>query len=58
VDPFIASARTLYPATFPRVNTRTRTVLSARLGYRSTLLIDDAGVGSSHTVCQIPDVGV
>jgi hypothetical protein len=27
-------------------------------GYRSTLLIDEVGVGSSHTVCQMPELGV
>ncbi|WP_460495140.1 hypothetical protein [Dactylosporangium cerinum] len=40
------------------MKTRIRSVLLARLGYRSALKIDDVGVGSIHTVCQIPDDGV
>ena len=58
VAPLSASASTVWPATVPRVKTRIRSVLLDRLGYMSTLLIDAAGVGSSQTVCQIPDDGV
>ena len=58
VVPSSASARTLYPLTPPRAETRTRKVLAVMFGDRSARLIDEAGVGSSHTVCQMPEVGV
>ncbi|GAA0249820.1 hypothetical protein GCM10010492_57410 [Saccharothrix mutabilis subsp. mutabilis] len=58
VVPATASANTLCPLTFPRVKTRTRAVLSDRFGRMSTDKTDDVGVGSSHTVCQMPEDGV
>ncbi len=58
VVPSIASASTEWPVTSPRVKTRIRNVLFARFGYRSALKIDEVGVGSSQTVCQMPDDGV
>jgi hypothetical protein len=57
-EPDIASASTVWPVTSPRVKTRTRAVPVARSGSMPTEWIDDVGVGSSHTVCQMPEVGV
>ncbi|MFY1699522.1 hypothetical protein [Solwaraspora sp. WMMA2101] len=38
--------------------TRTRMVSLARSGRSSTSLIEVVGVGSSQTVCQMPEAGV